>query len=96
MEDNPLVTLRTVIKTLRELHKVIRQKRRELAQVVGDGVEIEMVSARVGFAIKQLSDARDLYAKLVHADDDEPNIENIELTLSERGHEIRRRTEEGE
>ena len=47
MEDNPLVTLRTVIKTLRELHKVIRQKRRELAVVIAG---VEDVDARIGAA----------------------------------------------
>jgi hypothetical protein len=94
MTDDSLKIFRDVIAMLHDLHKTLRQRRRQLVQVVGEGVEIEMISARCGFAIKQLQDARDLYAKLTRSDEEPPNVENITLTLSERGHEIRRRTEE--
>ena len=88
-----LQTLRNVIATLHPLHKQLKNQRRQLVQVVADGVEIEMVSARVGFAIKQLSDARDTYAKLVRSDE-EPSTEPVELTADWRGHDAHRQTEE--
>ena len=94
MANDSLQTLREIISSLRVLHKNLVAQRRELVQVVGGGVEIEMVSARVGFAIKQLSDARDLYAKLTRSDEEPPSVEGIELTLAERGHEIRRDPED--
>lgn len=96
MVEDTLVTFREVIATLTKLHKVLKERRREIIQIVADGVEIEMVDARVCFATKQLSDARDLYAKLMRSDEEPPSVEGIELTLAERGHEIRRRTEEDE
>ena len=64
MPENTLATLRDTIRTLRALHKDLKAERRQLVQVVADGVEIEMVAARVGFAIRQLQDARDLLSKL--------------------------------
>jgi hypothetical protein len=65
MPENTLATLRDTIRTLRALHKDLKAERRQLVQVVADGVEIEMVAARVGFAIRQLQDARDLYSRLI-------------------------------
>ncbi len=89
-----LQTLRAVISQLRAVHRNLVQQRRQLVLVVADGVEVEMCASRVGFAVKQLQDAHDLYAKLTRSDE-APNVdENIELTLSERGHEIRRQPEE--
>jgi hypothetical protein len=59
------------------------------------GVEdVEMVSARIGFSIRQLEDAANLYSKLMRSNEEPPSVEGIELTLAERGHEIRRDPED--
>jgi vacuolar-type H+-ATPase subunit D/Vma8 len=96
MTEDTLVTLRATIKTLRALHKTLKEQRRQLVQVVGDGVEIEMISARVGFAIKQLQDACDLLSKL-RGDSAANSIdtigEPIELNTDFRGHDAHFLTE---
>lgn len=70
MTDDTLETLRTVTKTLRTLHRTLTNQRRQLVQTVGDGVEIEMVAARVGFAIRLLEDARSQLYKLRGSNDE--------------------------
>ncbi len=85
MANDSLKTLRDVIATLSDLHKNIKKQRRDLVQIVAE-TEIEMVGARVGFAIKQLSDARDLLSKLYGSAID-ASSEPVELTTDWRGHD---------
>ncbi len=93
MDNDVLKSFREILVALNVLHKQLKERRRQLVQVVGVGIEIEPISSRCGFTIKILGDARDLYAKLMRSDEELPSLDGVKLTTDFRGHDMSRSTE---
>ena len=65
MSDQVQNDLRSVIQTLNGVRRALKAQRRQLAQTIAGVEDVEMCSARIGFATRQISDARDLYSRLI-------------------------------
>jgi hypothetical protein len=89
MSDQVQNDLRSVIQTLNGVRRALKAQRRQLAQTVAGVEDVEMVAARVGLAINQVSAARDLYSRLLAPNDvptQDPALTEIKLGLNPYGY----------